>query len=290
MPKLTKTGVIVSVVLVAVLVALLIRAANGHMAKPWPERVEITKSEPVKNDFGLVVGQKEVTHSEWSWKGFWVWVGAFFTLAIMSFLYADNPFYKFAEHVFVGVSAAYWMVIGFWQVLVPNLFGKLAPGLVSKIIPGLEGGGQDWRYLIPLALGILLLARLAGPKVGNYSRWALAFIVGTTAGLNFLQYLRSDFMSQIASSVMPLVVMNDGRFSAADTFGNIVVFVGVVCGLVYFFFSKEHTGVFGAASRVGIWILMVSFGASFGFTVMGRIALLVGRMEYLFGEWLRMIG
>ena len=32
----------------------------------------------------------------------------FFTLAVFSFLYSDNPFYKFAEHVFVGLGTAYF--------------------------------------------------------------------------------------------------------------------------------------------------------------------------------------
>ena len=39
-----------------------------------------------------------------------MWVGALLTLMILSFLYRDNPFYRFAESLFVGVSAAYWMV------------------------------------------------------------------------------------------------------------------------------------------------------------------------------------
>src|SRR4051812_5897538 len=60
-----------------------------------------------------------------------LWAAAFFTLAIFSFLYGDNPFYKIAEAVLVGVSAAYWMVIGFWDVLVPNLIGKIWPRLVQ---------------------------------------------------------------------------------------------------------------------------------------------------------------
>ena len=55
-----------------------------------------------------------------------LWLAAFFTLAVFSFLYADNPFYKVAEAVLVGVSAAYWMVVGFWDVLVPNLIGLMA--------------------------------------------------------------------------------------------------------------------------------------------------------------------
>ena len=72
-------------------------------------------------------------------------------------------------------------------------------------------------------------------------------------------------------------------------FSNFVIFVGVICGLVYFFFSKEHTGLFGKASRLGIWILMLTFGASFGYTVMGRISLLVGRITFLFRDWLNII-
>ena len=42
------------------------------------------------------------------------WIAAFLTLGIFSYLYRDNPFYKIAEHVFVGVSAAYVAAISFW--------------------------------------------------------------------------------------------------------------------------------------------------------------------------------
>jgi hypothetical protein len=82
--------------------------------------------------------------------------------------------------------------------------------------------------------------------------------------------------------------VGDGGFSIGMTFSHIVLTVGVVCGIIYFFFSKEHKGAFGAASRVGIYILMVTFGASFGYTVMARISLLIGRMSFL-GEWLGLI-
>jgi hypothetical protein len=65
--------------------------------------------------------------------------------------------------------------------------------------------------------------------------------------------------------------------------------VGVLSGLVYFFFSVEHKGVFGATARLGIWFLMITFGAGFGYTVMGRIALLAERLEFLFDDWLWII-
>ena len=67
-----------------------------------------------------------------------------------------------------------------------------------------------------------------------------------------------------------------------------VVF-GVLACLTYFFFSVEHRGLVGRISRVGIWYLMITFGASFAYTVMGRIALLAARIEFLFDDWLWLI-
>ncbi len=221
-------------------------------------------------------------------KGFFITFGAFLTLAIFSFLYKDNSYYKFAEHLFVGVSAAYWMCMGFWGTMVPNLFGRLYPPMVGGVMPALKDNESDPFMVIPLVLGILLLLRLSS-RVGWISRWPLAFIVGTTGGLNLVRYLRSDFIQQINSTVFPLYATQAGAFDLEATIKAVVIFVGVMCGLIYFFFSKEHKGAFGTGARTGIIVLMVTFGASFGYTVMARISLLVGRMQYLFGDWLGVI-
>jgi hypothetical protein len=77
--------------------------------------------------------------------------------------------------------------------------------------------------------------------------------------------------------------------SAYDTIGNIVIAAGTFTGLVYFFFSREHKGVFGGVAKVGIWTIMITFGASFGYTVMSRMSLLIGRMEFIFKDWLGLI-
>jgi len=218
----------------------------------------------------------------------WTWFGAFLTLAILSFLYKDNVFYKFSEHLFVGVSAAYWMVVGIWGTLFPNLIAKIYPEAVRFVLPSLADREPEYHYIFAAALGILLLMRLSS-KIGWISRWPLAFIVGTTAGLNLVRFLRSDFIGQVQNTMIPLIVIKDGSFSFLDSFSNVVIFIGVFCGLIYFFFSKEHKGVFGVASRIGIWVLMVTFGAGFGYTVMARISLLVGRMQFLLGDWLGLI-
>ena len=220
-----------------------------------------------------------------------LWVAAFLTLAVFSFLYADNPFYKIAESVLVGVSAAYWMVVAFWDIIVPNLLGKIWPDMVKAwALPGLAGAEaeQNLTYLVPLVLGVMLLWRMA-PRGAWIARWPLALIVGATAGLRLIAFLHGDFLAQIRNSIVPLVVFSDGAFDLWASVSNVILVAGVLCCLVYFFFSFEHTGVIGKAARVGTWMLMITFGAAFGYTVMGRIALLAARLEFLLDDWLWLI-
>ena len=218
-----------------------------------------------------------------------IWVAAFFTLFIFSFLYRDNPFYKIAESVVVGVSAAYWMVVGFWTTIVPNLLGKLAPEWINSwAMPGLDTEAE-YIYLVPLIMGIMLIWRLA-PKGGWISRWPLAFIIGTTAGIRLIGFIHADFLGQIRNTIMSLAVYSpETGLNFWDSIKNIIIVIGVLTTIVYFFFSIEHEGFVGQTAKVGIWFLMITFGAAFGYTVMGRIALLAIRMEFLMNDWLWLI-
>ena len=196
-----------------------------------------------------------------------LWVAAFLTLGIYSFLYKDNPWYKLCEAIFVGISAGYWFVTLFWD----NIYGKFW-----------VGKGDDYMLYVGAALGLLMLMRLI-PKIGWISRWPLSFVVGATAGFYLINYFSSNVMRQVENTVMPL--FGEGFNAAAyDIVGNIVVAVGTFAGLVYFFFSKEHNGIFGGTARVGIFFLMITFGASFGYTVMSRMSLLIGRIDFLLGD------
>jgi hypothetical protein len=220
-----------------------------------------------------------------------LWLAAFFTLAVFSFLYGDNPFYKVAEAVLVGVSAAYWMVVAFWDVLVPNLMGKIWPTVVQAwAMPGLSGEDavRNLWYLAPLILGGMLLWRLA-PKGAWIARWPLAFVIGTFASLQLIAFLHGDFLAQIRNSILPIAVVAGGGFDPWESLRNLLIVTGVLSCLVYFFFSFEHTGAVGKVAKLGTWFLMITFGAGFGYTVMGRIALLAIRIEFLLDDWLWLI-
>jgi len=204
------------------------------------------------------------------------WLGAFFTLCILSFLYKDNPFFRFAESVFAGVSMGYYIGNTFGQTFVPNL--------VHPLFTPPEGTPREWILVIPMLLGFLLYTRYV-KKIAWVSRFSLAIYVGYYTGVNMMQKLQGEVLPQSADTVV--------SFWRAGAFANVgnwisllVVVVGVLSVLVYFFFSAEHKGVVGGVSRLGIWFLMVSFGAAFGYTIMGRISILIGRVIFLINQWL----
>lgn len=219
-----------------------------------------------------------------------LWISAILTLCIMSFLVGDSVIYKLAEAVFLGVSAAYAMVVGFWGGIVPNLLGNVVPGTMrDSLIPGLQEGKQpDWMFAIALVLSVMMLMRLS-PKGNWIARWPLAFFIGVTAGMKLIHVFEADFVRQISSTLLSFTGTDDGSINWGIAIKNITIVVGVLSTLVYFFFSFEHKGVVGGTARLGIWFLMITFGAGFAFTVMGRIALISERLKFLFDDWLWII-
>ena len=196
------------------------------------------------------------------------WMVVLMTLSIFSYLYGDNIFYKSAEHIFVGVSAGYIFAITFWDQIYPNLLGRLFPLYVDA------GYEFEIFYIIPFILGIFMILRLV-PNLSWLARISIAYIVGMAAGLKFYVFINSNILTQIKSSSINF------NGSYLDIINQVIVLIGVLSGLVYFFFSKEHKGTIGKISKLGVYFLMIKFGASFGFAVMGRISLLIGRFEEL---------
>ena len=198
-----------------------------------------------------------------------VFIAAGLTLCIYSFLYKDNPFYKFAEHLFVGVAAGYTIGIIAWHQAIRRLIWS----------PIKDDG--NFAVLIPTAIGLLMFSRFT-PKYRWLIRWPLAFMIGVSAGASIPRTMQSLIFRQVEATLQPLAL----DFATVNL---TVIAIGVLCTLIYFFFSVEHKGAVGVASKVGTFFLMVSFGAAFGYTVMARISLLIGRIYFLLHDWLHAI-
>jgi len=201
------------------------------------------------------------------------WIAAFLTLCVFSFLYRDNPFYRFAEHLFVGAAAGYLLAVQYQNVILPNVWMPLTSGTRTPLSITLA--------VIPAILGLLMLARLWDRMAGP-ARWAIAFYVGVYSGIAVPGYLQAQIFAQLSDAVKPF----EPGWGAIN---SALILLGLLTVLAYFFFSAPHRGVHGLGARVGIWFLMIAFGASFGYTVMARVSLLISRVQFLLRDWLHLI-
>lgn len=205
-----------------------------------------------------------------------IWIAAFLTLAIYSFLYQDNPVYKFVEHIFVGISAGYGVVITYHEAVIPLLIDPLfRPDRAELAEP-------NYLVIIPGILGLMMFSRFF-PKYDWISRWPIAFVMGVYSGLSIPAAVQTQLLPQLSATMLPIWPGVEVPLFVAVS--NFLLVVGVLCTLAYFYFSREHTGSFGVASKIGIFFLMVAFGASFGNTVMARVSLLIGRVRFLYDDW-----
>ena len=111
------------------------------------------------------------------------------------------------------------------------------------------------------------------------------------AGLALTARVQGYIIPQIQATLFPAITVTGGDPLTLvwNSFMNIFVIFGVITTILYFYFSREHTGLLKAGSRVGILFIMVGFGASFGYTIMARISLLIGRIYFLLHDWIGVI-
>lgn len=199
----------------------------------------------------------------------WVWIAALLTLMIYSFLYKENPFYRFAEHIFMGLSIGYAMVVIWCNYVIPNIYRPLfyAP--------------HQWSLIFPILLGMMTFG-IFSEKYNWLIKYPLAFYIAGYAGVGIPVMLQAFVLRQVEASFL-----TPDKFSSVfNSVNTILIFVGIMTTLIYFYFSKKREHGFGAAAQVGIVFIMVAFGAAFGYTVMARISLLIGRMQFLIHDWL----
>lgn len=194
----------------------------------------------------------------------WIWVAAFLTLCIYTFLYRDNPFYKFAEHLLVGVSLGYWIAVYYHNSFIPKVWEPLI----------ME---QELRVLVPTILGLMTFSTLV-PRFSWLVRYPIAYTVGMYSGYSIPRNFQAYIFKHVQSTMLTTL-----------TISSVIILIGVISTLVYFYFSTEHKGAIGGVARTGIWFIMLAFGAGFGYTVMARISLLIGRMQFLLHDWLGII-
>jgi hypothetical protein len=206
---------------------------------------------------------------------FWVWLAALLTLCIFSFLYKENPFYRFAEHLFTGMAVGF-TVAQYWHVLIPSY-------IIQNIFVA-----RNWPMLIPLAVGMLYLFRFV-PKLSYLMLIPIALSLGYGSGVGLPLDIEASIIKQIQGTMLHPGMLQKVFDPYNGLIVSVVILVGVICTISYFFFSREHKGALRVSAHIGIWFVMIGFGASFGYTVMARVSLLIGRIQFLLTDWIHLI-
>jgi hypothetical protein len=193
------------------------------------------------------------------------WLAGGLTIFIFSFLYKDNPFFKIAEHLYLGAGMGWWFQTYLYSIWIPKVAVPLRH--------------HDWLVLVPALLGLSLVTQFI-PKISWVSRYGFTFLMGYGAGLAIPVGLSTDFMNQIYGSIKPFTDI--AHLTRMGAFNSLLVALGTITVLFYFFFSVENKGAVKKISNVGIYFLMAYFGTTFGNTVMARFSLLYGRFDELY--------
>ncbi len=206
-----------------------------------------------------------------------VWIAAILTLMVYSHLVNDNPLSRLAEHLFVGTAVGYSFVLAYHNVLWPRL-----------IEPLINDPQANLALAAPAILAVLLLVRPIPPLRGLASL-PLGIIVGVGTALAVAGAIAGSLLPQAGATMLSL----DPAQRPEVLVNNLLIIVGVISTVLYFFFTAKQKSVPGAALRVasfiGKWTMILAFGALFATTVTARLALLVGRAQFMLGDWLGLL-
>ncbi len=193
-----------------------------------------------------------------------IWAASIVTLIVYSYLFKENELYFALERMYVGVAAGYTMVMGYKNV-------------ISKVWEPMKSKGQWWTIL-PAIAGLMLFTQFGPAEYRWLRRIPLSIVVGVGAAITMRTTLTTELIAQARATMMKL-----------DSVDNIIIMVGTVAVLSYFYFTVKRSKVLNAGSGLGKWFIMLTFGAAFGNGVMGRISLLLTRLFLIFRDWIPVI-
>lgn len=189
-----------------------------------------------------------------------LWMGWLFMLMIYSYpLYKETPVYRFAEHSYIAIMLAVDLIVTIGNVM------RIA------VRPMFEG---DILYIIPILLGFAIYTLL----ITDYrwiSRYPIAILVGAGFGLGMSGSIKPNIVDATISTITS---PSGGDFMAWINF--LFIAVGLICSVMYFLLTYEHTGALRSPTRIGRLFIMIALGAYFGNTVLFRLTMLTGRAQF----------
>jgi hypothetical protein len=199
------------------------------------------------------------------------------TLMVLSYLIGDNPIFRIAIYIFIGVSAGYVAVVAWHQVLYPRL---VLPLLSASL-------GERLLLVIPLVLGLLLLLKIS-PRTAGLGSLPMAFLVGVGAAVAIGGAIFGTLFPQTQASMNVLDLSTAGQYQLERIFEGVFMLVGTVTALVYFQFSAKATATGpqrGKLVRILSWVgqifIAITFGVLFAGVFMAALTALIERLNFI---------
>ena len=236
-------------------------------------------------------------------------VGVIATVGLYSVLYKENKFYRFVEHIFLGLASGF-TIISYWKETVRNDFYDQFAGVpgaaANGLTPATPGTPGFWLYGALVPVGIM--GYMAYTKRHAWmSRIPIMIILGLWAGQQ-IKAFQTQQMPQLLATMQPIFPTAHDSFVVpakegltpdklqelgqlvypTQALNNLILLITFCSVLSYFFFSFELKSKFMlATNKLGRYILMVGLGAIFGSTVLMRFTLVIDRMFFIFIEFLK---
>ena len=185
-----------------------------------------------------------------------------FTILIFSYLLGDNPLFRIAVYIFVGVSSGYLAALAWWEVIVPRLIYPLVYGSVL----------EKAFTAIPLLGAVLILMKIS-PRLAGLARIAMAFLVGAGAAVIIAGALSGTLLPQIAATInaFDLSAASARNISVVEVvFNGAFILAGTVFTLIYFHFGAS-TKADGSIRRLKLIEISALVGRIFIGITLGTI-------------------
>jgi hypothetical protein len=173
-------------------------------------------------------------------------VGFILTLLVLSYLIGDNPLYRIAIYVFVGVASGYAAVVAWQYVLLPRLIQPLASANPAQLV----------LVIVPLVLSLSLLTKLS-PRIAWLGGFAMALMVGVGAA--------TALSGAVLGTLIPQSRAAMGAFTLPGPLGflqGVFMLMGTVLTLAYFQFSASRAAD-GTVKRNAFFEIMAWGGRVF---------------------------
>jgi len=207
------------------------------------------------------------------------------TILILSYLFGDNPLFRAAVYIFVGVSAGYVAAVAWNQVILPLLIQPIVSGAAFS------DAWQATLLLFPL-LGSALLLTKVSPRLSGFGQLPMAFLVGVGAAVTIGGAVLGTLLPQINATFggfdVELAVLQ-GINPAFMIINGALILLGVVGTLAYFHFGARQKAD-GSVKRnlliemltwTGRIYIAITFGVLFAGVYMAALTALIERMDSL---------